>query len=94
MEAAAGGSTDDIRQTRKKLVLAGVCSAALEIGCSLFSSAHAGKYTASNETELRDAPANAKGVLNSTIALTGSFSDTDLVVAYQLSGGRQHHGTV
>ena len=68
--------------------LAGVCSAALAIGCSLSSPVIAANYTASNDTELRQAilDANADGDPTTTITY-GAGSRAATASSSALHGG-------
>ena len=76
METGVGGGTDSIRHDRKRMLLAGVCSAALAIGCSLVVPAAAETYYVSNAGQLRDAitTANGDGDPSSTILMTTDFA--------------------
>lgn len=98
MASGAGGGTDDFRHSRKRILLAGACSATLAIGCSPASN---GNYTASNSAEARQAvlDANAEGNPSSTIILTDSFVVTGgetppSFTEFQASHGGKYHGTV
>ena len=75
MKTGAGGDFLGIRNARKKLLIAGVCSVALAMAGALSVPAAAETYFVSTAGELRDSitAANADGDPSSTIVMTANF---------------------